>query len=346
MQGRDHRLSAEPSASSGIKRYSPRLVEVSFQPAWWCSGAHAQTIYAHLFRPHPKLVYERKRLETPDGDFLDLDFLPGRKDAPLVLVLAGLEGHSRSKYVRSFLGELQKIGWRACAMNYRGCSGEVNRVPGTYHSGKTDDVDLVVNAISMMEYPRKIYVVGYSIGGNMMLKWLGEQGSRVREKVERALAVSVTYDLERSVGLMDRSFNQEVYTRKLLTQLKFKAFQKLAKFPKIFNPWKVWFTSTFKEFDEEVTAKLNGFKSAKDYWTRSSCLSFLPEIRVPTGLIHAEDDPFFPGQFFPHDVVRLSEYLETIWAYHGGHMGFVTGSLFHMEPWMEHTMIKYLRSKI
>ncbi len=347
MQGRDDRLRANKAAfRSQQLGHSSRLVDLHFQPAGWCPGAHAQTIYAHLYRPAPRISYQRRRLETPDGDFLDLDFLPGERNSPLVLILAGLEGNAWSKYVRSLVGEIQKIGWRACSMNYRGSSGEMNRKPETYHSGKTEDVEHVVNALMEVEYPRKIFVVGYSIGGNMMLKWLGEQGSKLRDKVERAIAVSVPYDLAQSVELMDRGFNREVYTRKLLTQLKWKAFWKLKQYPKLFNPWKLWFASKFSEFDDQITAKLNGFKDASDYWVRSSCTQFLSDIRVETGLIHSEDDPFFPGRLFPHDTVRRSEYLETIWTLHGGHLGFVTGSKAGaMEPWLEHTIIQYLSAK-
>lgn len=348
MQGRDDRLKSEASLFRSVHLgHSSRLLDIHFKPAGWCPGAHTQTIFAHLYRPAPKIQYQRRRLETPDGDFLDLDFLPGHKDAPLVLILAGLEGNAWSKYVRSLVNEIQKMGWRACAMNYRGSSGERNRLPQTYHSGKTEDVDSVVNALMEVEYPRKIFMVGYSIGGNMLLKWLGEQGSKARDKVERAMAVSVTYDLEKSVGLMDRGFNREIYTRKLLTQLKWKAFWKQKQFPqKLFDPWKVWFSSTFKEFDHEVTAPLNGFQGAFDYWSRSSCLKFLPDIRVQTALLHSEDDPFFPGALFPHDAVKRSEYLETIWTLHGGHLGFVTGDKpGRMDPWLEHTILQFLSSK-
>lgn len=343
MQGRDHRL--EPITVSASFPSASRLVERNFQPAWWCPGAHAQTIFAFFFRPFEHLPFHRKRLETPDGDFIDLDFLPGDPEKPLVLVVHGLEGSSRASYVQSFLGEIQKAGRPICAMNFRGCSGETNRLPTTYHSGKTEDLNLVVNYLHQALGQKKMDLIGYSIGGNLLLKWLGEQGHAAKDKIRKALAVSVPYDLLKSVLVMDRGFNRQIYTRKLLRSLKRKVDRKAKLFPHLFNLEKINRTSTFYDFDSLVTAPLNGFKDAVDYWTRSSATYFLKDIAVETGLLHAEDDPFYPGHLFPFDVVKHSDYFEPIWVKQGGHLGFMSGrSLWKQDLWLEKTAVDFLCS--
>ena len=342
MQGRDHRLNPILESES-FSASSSRPAERNFQPGWWCPGQHAQTIFAYFFRPYQHLPFHRKRLETPDGDFLDLDFLPGDPEKPLVLIVHGLEGSSRASYVQSFLGEVQKAGRPICALNFRGCSGETNRLPSTYHSGKTEDLDLTVNYLHQALGQKKIDIVGFSIGGNLLLKWLGEQKHAARNKIRKALAVSVPYDLVRSVLVMDRGFNRQVYTRKLLQSLKKKTLLKEKKFPHISNFRKAKNAHTFYEFDSLITAPLNGFKDAVDYWTRSSSLYFLKEICVETGLLHAEDDPFYPGHLFPFDEVKHSDYLEPIWTRQGGHLGFMNGPLpWKQDLWLEKTIVDFL----
>ncbi|MSR77710.1 MAG: alpha/beta fold hydrolase [Candidatus Omnitrophica bacterium] len=344
MQGRDHRLNPILESESSRKA-SAKLAERSFQPAWWCSSPHSQTIFAYFFRPFAHLPFHRKRLETLDGDFIDLDFLPGDPEQPLVLVVHGLEGSSRASYIQSFLGELQKTGRPICAMNFRGCSGEMNRLPITYHSGKTEDLDFVVNYLHQALGQKKIDLVGFSIGGNLILKWLGDQGHAARNKIRKSLAVSVPYDLVKSVLVMDRGFNRQVYTRKLLWSLKDKAVIKAKTFPDLFNLKRVMRTKTFYEFDSLITAPLNGFKDAMDYWTRSSCLYSLKDICIETGLLHSEDDPFYPGHLFPFDAVKQSDYLVPLWTRKGGHLGFINGSLpWKQNLWLEKTMVDFLCS--
>lgn len=313
-----------------------------FKPAWWCPGAHAQTIVGGLLRPYPRLRLKRKRLETSDGDFLDLDFLEASNhEAPLVLIVHGLEGSSHSPYVRSLLGVIQKKGWSAAALNMRMCSGEPNRTPTTYHSGKSEDLDFTIRFLKSSGI-QKIYAVGYSLGGNVLLKWLGELGSKARDLVQKTAAVSVPFDLVRTAELMDLGFNREVYTRKLLYGLKRKVAIKKKKFPNIMNYEALKKCKTFRVFDREATARLNGFQDEMDYWTRSSSLFFLKIIQVPTLIVHAEDDPFYGGDCLKNVSIEKSDSIEIRLSPSGGHIGFVTGPWpWRQEPWLENQILEY-----
>jgi len=324
----------------------------TFKPAWWCPGAHAQTIMGALFRRGPHVTLERKRLETPDGDFLDLDFLgpPAsnkKSDLPLVVILHGLEGSSQSPYVQNLLSKIQSRGWRAVAINMRMCSGEPNRLKQTYHSGKTEDLDLIIRELAKICPREKLMLVGYSIGGNIVLKWLGEQETRGAGLVHKAVVVSVPYDLMRSVEVLDRGFNREVYTRALLGGLKKKLAAKKKKFPNAIRYDQVEGCNTFTVFDREATAPLNGFKDEQDYWKKSSSKHFLKSIGVRTLLIHAEDDPFFPGRFLPLGDIDQSKFLEILLLPHGGHVGFVSGPApWKQTFWLEDQILDFFKHKI
>lgn len=329
---------------------SQSLLPASFKPAWWCRGAHAQTIAGAWLRPRPRLKLNRRRFETPDGDFLDVDFcgnssLNGKSKSPLILILHGLEGSSKAPYVQSLLATLEKCEAEAAAINMRMCNGEANRLKQTYHSGKTEDLDFVIRQISK-EFPaREIYLVGYSIGGNIVLKWLGENGRQAQGKVRKAVAVSVPYDLAQSVELIDQGFNREVYTRLLLGRLKKKLAVKQKTFPDAVAYGRLKGVRTFRVFDNLVTAPLNGFRDAGDYWTKSSSKSFLRHVKVPTLLIHAEDDPFFPGLFLPHEEIEKSGFIETLFVPCGGHVGFVSGPWpWRQDPWLERSILDFLFS--
>lgn len=309
-----------------------------FKPAWWCRGGNAQTIAGALLRPRPQLPLIRKRIDTPDGDFLDLDFLEangrGARDEPTIVILHGLEGSSKAPYVLSLLGEIKKLGRRACAVNMRMCSGEPNRLPATYHSGKSEDLDCVIRYLKEKENDQRLFLVGFSVGGNIILKWLGEEGPRASERVEKAVAVSVPFDLAKSVELMDTGFNREVYTRPLLKSLKAKLRLKKLR---------VKNCNTFRVFDREVTAPLNGFRDEVDYWTKASSRPVLKNIRVPTLVIHAEDDPFFPARLLPYEEFRNSDYLDPLIVPTGGHMGFVAGAPWKWDLWLEKRILDFLR---
>ena len=316
-----------------------------FEPAWWCRGEHCQTIYAGVFRWAPKLALRRERIDTPDGDFLDLDWLDGNTNSPLVVILHGLGSSSKTPSVQILLDEIRKLDWRAVAMNARGASGEPNRLRVTNHAGRSDDLDWVVKQILKNEKPEQIYLVGFSLGGNIILKWLGEQGAAVPPQVKRAVAISVPYDLWKTTEFLDQGFNREVYTRALLDKLKSQILAKEKLFPDIINWEKAKRAKTFKVYDHEVTAPLNGFKDEVDYWARSSSAAYLDKIRVPALLIHAANDPFLPAEFLPYEQIRKSGNLTLLLTQDGGHMGFISGHYPWTEKrWLEKTILSFLSS--
>ncbi len=305
----------------------PRVT--GFRPAWWLRNRHAQTIWRRVVGRVPPVAYHRERVDTPDGDFLDLDWLdrrPTKPDVPLVIVLHGLEGSSRAKYVLGVLSVVARRGWDGLALNFRSCGGELNRLSRFYHSGETGDLDWVVSTLITRSPRRPLALVGFSLGGNVLLKWLGERGDTVPDQIRGAVAVSVPYDLGVAAYRVDHGFGR-VYGQVFLRTLKVKALEKAARFPGLIDVEVVRGLSSFAAFDEHVTAPIHGFSGARDYWTRSSCLPWLERIRTPTLLISADDDPFLPSDHLPREAVARSSWLDAEFSERGGHVGFVQG------PW-------------
>lgn len=313
-----------------------------FSPSWWCPGPHAQTIAARFLRTSHKFSYQRSRLELPDGDFLDLDFCQTVPGSPLVIILHGLEGSSDAPYVRSLAAKVISEDWNCLAVNFRSCSGEPNRLQQSYHSGQTRDLKFVIEHVRARY--SAIFLAGYSIGGNIILKWLGEEGEAAAEKgVKGAVAVSVPYDLEKAVEVLDRGFNKGVYTANLLWTLKKKSRQKSRSFPEAFRMKEINACRTFRGFDSLVTAPIHGFKDAEDYWRSSSARYFLEKIKVPALLVHAADDPFFPEALLPVEEIRKSPSLKLLLTRRGGHVGFMAGKTpWHQEAWLEDEILAFL----
>ena len=293
------------------------------------------------------LTYRRERLATPDGDFLDLDWVDLHRAAsrePLLIVLHGLEGSSRAKYVLGLLSAASACGWNGVAVNFRSCSGELNRLPRFYHSGDTQDLGWIVSSLSARSPRRPLALVGFSLGGNVLLKWLGECGEEVPEQVRAAVAVSVPYDLGVAAHRVDHGFGR-VYGQVFLRTLKAKALAKAARFPGLVDPRVVSRLSRFAEFDEHVTAPIHGFAGARDYWTRSSCLPWLEQIRKPTLLISAVDDPFLPDAYLPRESVARSAWLEANFTERGGHVGFVEGAWpWTASYWVDRRAVGFLQT--
>lgn len=322
-----------------MPQLAQKKLQNDFQPAWWASSAHLQTILSALFTPSKSYPLARERFELPDGDFLDGDYLEGDPLKPYVLLLPGLEGSSNSHYIRLMLSALSGKRWNALALNMRGCSGEPNRLPSSYHAGKTEDLDFIIHLLrERLSSP--LFVVGYSLGGNVLLKWLGEKGSAASSLLEKAVAVSVPYDLTQSVRLLDRGFNQQVYTRSMLRSLKQKTALKKDKLSVSYE--QVLKCSTFDFFDEHVTAKLNGFESAKAYWRESSSKYYLQKIKSPVLLVHAKDDPFFPDAYFPYQEIEKAPSLECLITERGGHLGFLCSRFLGMrKQWLEEKIVDF-----
>ncbi len=296
----------------------------AFQPAWWGRGPHAQTIGGVFLRPLPRLPLARQRWELPDGDFLDIDELAAPSPAPRLIILHGLESSSRATAVLSLLREAGLRGWGGVAVNFRGCSGEPNRLRQSYHGGQTEDLAWVLAQVQQRYPSSPLACAGISLGGNVLLKYLGEQGQALSSSIRAAAAISAPFDLAASVQALEQGFGR-VYQRRLVAQLKRKAFAKLARYPDLVDRSALQAVRTLAEFDNLVTAPVHGFKDAATYWAASSSAPFLRRIRRPTLLINAEDDPFFPGEALPRQAVADNPHLTALFTEAGGHIGFLAG---------------------
>ena len=319
---------------------------VPFESAWWCRGTHPQTILGALLRPVPTLQLKRQRWETPDGDFIDLDWLPGAPGANILIVLHGLEGSARSRYVLSLLAAAERQGWRGVGVNFRSCSGEMNRSRRSYHGGETSDLTWIVERLISENPGSPILLAGASLGGNVVLKYLGEQGGALPSAVQAAVALSTPFDLARSARTLENGFSR-IYMRGIVKSLKAKARAKLEKYPDLVDKKELEAVRTLAQFDEIVTAPVHGFRNADDYWSRSSSIHFLSKIRRPTLLVNAEDDPFFPGEFLPVAEVSSNRFLTAEFTPHGGHVGFLTGS-WPGRPgsWTEERAVRFLKEHL
>ena len=303
-----------------------------YRPAWFAPGPHVRTLWARLFRrvALPRSV-EQLRWDTPDGDFVDVVRLPAPTPAsPRVVLLHGLEGTARSPYARGLLHECARRGWGADLMLFRSCGGEINRARRFYHSGETGDLAWVVDRV-LAEFPRApLGLAGVSLGGNVLLKYLGERGDAVDPRIVGAAAVSVPFDLGRGSRWIGRGFGK-VYERYFLDSLKRKTREKARRHHDLVDLARLERVTTLLEFDDLVTGPLHGFESADDYYTRSSSLHFLRDIRVPTLLLSALDDPFLPSAVLDEvrEAARDNACLTTEFPAKGGHVGFVAGRV----PW-------------
>ena len=285
----------------------------------WLPGGHLQTIYASL-RPPPAVPLTRERWQTPDGDFIDVDFAGDPAARRLAVLFLGLEGASDSHYARAFAAHAARAGLRVAMPHWRGCSGELNRLPRAYHSGDSAEVDWIMRRLAGSAAER--YAVGISLGGNVLLKWLGELGADAAALVRRAASVCAPIDVGAAGRALDRGLNRFFYTRMFLSTLKPKSLQKLEAFPGLFDAGRTARARTFREFDDAVTAPLHGFRDADHYWGAASSAPYLKSIRVPTLLLNTRNDPFLPE----HDLLAatrdaspslLLEFPRT-----GGHVGF------------------------
>jgi hypothetical protein len=298
-------------------------------------------LFPSLFRPRRPPPLTRERLELPDGDFLDIEWTR-RTTGNIVLLLHGLEGSLDSHYAGGMLGALTREGYNACLLYLRGCSGEPNRLPRSYHSGQTGDLDFVVRYIQDRLPGMPLAIIGYSLGGNILLKWLGEQGDEA--PVSSAVAISVPFDLNQAALRLEQGISR-IYQHHLLKKLH-NSVRRKARFHPL--PWPaecIHELSTFRRFDNEITAPLNGFHDVNDYYTRASSKQYLKSIQVPTLLIQACDDPFLPVSALPKNS-ELGSAVTLELSRCGGHVGFVSGNNpFDPQYWLEQRIIRYLHSQ-
>ena len=314
-----------------------------YVPPWWYRGRHLQTLWGPLLRPIGRPRFRRERVDTPDGDFLDLDWCePEAVGAPVVVVLHGLEGSSRSHYVSGLCREAAALGLRAVILNFRSCSGEPNRTGRLYHSGETSDLDAVLGRLIAREPAVRVGLVGISLGGNVLLKWLGERGVGAYAQVRAGAAISTPFDLAACAAVLDRGLNRALYTASFLATMKAKLDKKAELYQDVLNLPAARKAKTFAEYDRLVTAPLGGFASERDYWARSSSGPLLPQIRRPTLLINALNDPFMPASALPRAAVAESRWLEAAFVAEGGHAGFLQGAS-GARSWAEGRALAFLR---
>lgn len=295
---------------------------------------HLQTIAASL-RPPPRVGLRRTRWETPDGDFVDVDVAEGGATRRLMVLFHGLEGCSDSHYARRLARELPAAGWRVAIPHWRGCSGEPNRRPRAYHSGDTAEVDWMLRRFRA-EHGAPVDAIGISLGGNALLKWLGERSDAATDIVRRAAAISAPLDLAAAGRALDRGLNRLLYTRMFLSTLIPKSLAQLERFPRLFDGEKVRRARTFREFDDLVTAPLHGFRDVDHYWTSASSGAWLAQVRVPTLVLNARNDPFLPEPALLAAVRGAAPCVTLEFPRRGGHVGFPGA-------WLARRLIEFFR---
>ncbi len=303
------------------------IAKSPFKPAWWLGNAHAQTVYPTLMRRLRSPIDSKERFELPDGDFIDLSWAVNGLDsnAPLVILLHGLGGDVNSTYVAGLLHSFNRRGWRSVLMHFRGASGEPNRLPKAYHSGETGDVDCLLRALATREPNTKKAVVGVSLGGNVLLKWLGEQGSQ--SLIHAATAISVPFQLRQVADRVNQGLSR-VYRSYLLRRLRRVFERKLEHHGDLLPPATKRMDSLrcFWTFDEHVTAPLHGYPHVHAYYREASSRQYLANIKTPTLIIHALDDPFMTPDAIPQ-VDELSKDITFELSRKGGHVGFIAGNI-------------------
>jgi uncharacterized protein len=323
-----------------------------FRPARGLSNRHVQTLAGKVLRPGRKVELHRERIETPDGDFLDLDFAgwggarsAEEDEAPLVLVLHGLEGTSRRRYMTTTYEVLLDAGMLPVALNFRGCSGEPNRAVRAYHSGETGDLRLVLELLRD-RFGGPLGLAGYSLGGNVVLKFLGESGTDCRPLVAAAVAVSVPFDLAAGADRLEKGVLGRVYSYYFLSKLRRKIREKSELLRDVCDTDRVMAASTVRQFDDMVTAPIHGFEDAADYYDRSSAARFIEGIRVPTLVLHSRDDPFLPEERIPESALVANPFVTPILTDRGGHVAFVGGTVFRPDFWGERALADFLAAQL
>ncbi len=318
------------------------ILNTDFSPSFPFKNSHFSTIYRSLFIKE-NINYKRTRITTWDNDFLDLDFSTTNSNT-LILLIHGLEGSSQSSYMKSSTKHLNNNGFDTVSMNLRGCSGEDNLLLETYHSGKTDDIDFVINYLIENYNYSNIILGGFSIGGNLILKYLGEY-NLIPKIVKGAITFSVPVDLTSSQKALTKPKNK-LYLKRFLKSIKGKIIKKTEKFPNFkIDKDLVLKATEFRHLEEQYTVPTFGFKSSEDYWMLSSSKPYLPKIKTPTLLINAKDDTFLGKECFPIQEAKNSNYFHLMMPDYGGHVGFVS-TLNSKNQWMTTQMIDFINKKI
>ena len=316
--------------------------QMAYRAPIWLPGGHAQTIYPSLILGGRPVTYERERWETPDGDFIDLDWRRGPDGAPLLILFHGLEGNSQSHSSRSIMRAVSAFKWNGVVVHFRGCSGEPNRLARAYHSGDHTEIDWILRRFAALGQFGRRYAVGISLGGNALLKWLARTGAAAGDVIHCAASVSAPIQLIAAGDGLARGFNR-LYTEMFLRTLKRKGLAKLEQYPNLYPRDALLRARTLRAFDDVVTGPLHGFRDAQDYWTQCSTLPDLHRIHLPTLLVHARNDPFLPGEFLPSPS-QLPSCVEPVFTEDGGHVGFVSGAFPGHVRWLPDRLIAFFSS--
>jgi predicted alpha/beta-fold hydrolase len=314
----------------------------------WLPTSHAQTIVPALFGRRPAVQYRRERWDTPDGDFIDLDWIAHddaarpAADAPLFVLFHGLEGSSDSHYARALMSAAQARGWHGVVPHFRSCSGTLNLLPRFYHLADSNEVDWILRRLAAV-HPGPVIAAGVSLGGNVLLRWLGER-ERDASVIRAAAAISAPLDVHAGGQAISQGFGM-VYTRSFLKSLKRKGLAKLAQFPGLYDRAAMLAARTLYEFDNVVTAPLHGFRDTDDYWTSATTRPLLPRIAVPTLVLNARNDPFLPGRVLP-SMADVSAAVTLDQPDHGGHVGFMTGPFPGRIDWLSQRIIGYMETHL
>jgi hypothetical protein len=317
----------------------PIVAKSSYVPPPGFGNGHIQTLFPTLFRNVEGVTYERERIRTFDDDFLDLDWAT-RRSKKVAIISHGLEGNSQRWYVAGMIKAINRAGWDGLAWNMRGCSGEPNQKLRFYHSGATDDLSAVVDHVLGLKKYSRIGLVGFSLGGNMTLKYLGELGSRVDRVIVKAVTCSVPCDLGSSAEQMAKLSNR-IYMKRFIRMLHEKIRAKMHVMPDKIDDKEYHQIKTFREFDDRYTAPIHGFKDANDYYRQASCKQFIHTIRIPTLLVNAQNDPFLAGACYPVEEARVHSTFFLEMPESGGHVGFIS---FNKEKtyWFESRAVSFL----
>lgn len=313
----------------------------SYAAPRWLPGGHLQTIYPATCMRKPQVAYRRERWQTPDGDFIDVDFVDGLPGRPFIVLFHGLEGSSDSHYARALMALVRDLGWSGAIPHFRGCSGTLNQAPRFYHSGDAEEIGWILRRLDPLRRQRKAekyFAAGVSLGGNALLRWLGES-RHAAEFIDAACAISAPLDLAGGGAALSRGINL-LYTRVFLQTLKPKCLQKLQQFPGLFDRDTMLRARNLHEFDNVVTAPLHGYRDTDDYWNRASAKHVLHEITVPTLVLNARNDPFLPARHLPRTA---STHVKLEYPEQGGHVGFAAGGPPGSLAWLPQRIVRFLQ---
>jgi predicted alpha/beta-fold hydrolase len=337
-----------------------------YKAPFWLPGGHLQTIIASLLSTGSEVKYRRERWELNDGDFIDVDWadaLPANAQAtdndaqlslskplapdhidqkkPIIVIFHGLEGDSQSQYAKSLIGAALAKGWHGAVIHFRGCSGEPNRLPRFYYAGDSLEIDTMLARVRSIYPDNPIYAVGYSLGGNALLKWLGEFGSNSVLNIGKAVAVSAPIDLKASAVSLDSGLNRILYTPMFVDSMRPKALALSKRFPGLLDDQRINNAKTIHDIDNAVTSVLYGAKDASDYYSKNASKPFLKNITLPTLIINAKNDPFMPPQFLP-TTDEVSDSVTLDYQEQGGHVGFYSPFVNNENSWLPNRIIEFL----